>query len=132
MKKWHSIEVAPKDREILVYCPPSEGLPELFSITKWHPHAGYFVCPIRSATHWTEHPGRPAQFDRLLNALKHLEYWAVVEDCGSVGGLVTHDVIYNEPAAIDYYESIDGPNTECLHLVHLKGAKMVEVNDETD
>lgn len=56
---WFPIASAYKDRAILVYCPPCEGLDELYSVCRWHPDAGFCVDEIRSPTHWRSLPERP-------------------------------------------------------------------------
>ena len=58
------IETAPKDRTILVWCPPYHGLPPLVCLAHWHEDAGFCVDELREPTHWAEiqypHPHQPA------------------------------------------------------------------------
>lgn len=49
---WQPIEKAPKDRMILVYCPPREGLDEIVCPCEWHEDAGFCVDEIHSPTHY--------------------------------------------------------------------------------
>lgn len=51
----------PRDREILVYAPPREGLPHIICSCRWHDDAGYCVDEIRSPTLWQELPAPPAE-----------------------------------------------------------------------
>ncbi len=65
--QWHDIATAPQDRMVLVYAvedpekvpPECKGLEPLICTTKWHPDAGWCVCEVREATHWTELPKGP-------------------------------------------------------------------------
>lgn len=51
----------PKDRPILVYAAPREGLPGFKSTCRWHPDAGFCVDELREATHWWELPPDPPE-----------------------------------------------------------------------
>lgn len=51
---WQPMATAPQDREIIVYCPPREGLGEIYCKCQWHPDAGFCVDEIREPTLWTE------------------------------------------------------------------------------
>ena len=55
--KWKPINSAPRNREIEVWCPPREDLPELVSKCLWHPDAGFCVDELREPTHWRELQG---------------------------------------------------------------------------
>lgn len=44
---WYPIEDAPKYELILVWCPPREGLSELFALCQWHEDAGFCVDELR-------------------------------------------------------------------------------------
>ena len=51
------IDPLPEDRPVLVWCPPRDGLPEMYAVCQWHPGAGFTV----SATHWRPLPGGPEE-----------------------------------------------------------------------
>lgn len=51
----------PKDRRILVYAPPRDGLPGFKITCVWHPDGGFCVDELREATHWWELPPDPAE-----------------------------------------------------------------------
>jgi len=53
---WPPITTAPRDRPIIVYCPPRDGLQAMASICQWHPDAGFCVDELRDPTCWTEIP----------------------------------------------------------------------------
>ena len=55
-RTWNPIEIAPKDREIIVYCPPVHGLGDIVCRCTWHPDAGFCVDELRSPTHWIDKP----------------------------------------------------------------------------
>lgn len=56
INQWLPIENAPKDREILVYAPPHDGLGALKQICKWHESAGFCIDEFRTVTHYQELP----------------------------------------------------------------------------
>ena len=45
-------ENTPKDRDILVYAPPYQDLPELKQVCKWHESAGFCIDELRTPTHY--------------------------------------------------------------------------------
>ena len=49
-------ENTPKDRPIVVYCPPYQDLESLVSKCKWHESAGFCVDELRTPTLWKELP----------------------------------------------------------------------------
>ena len=54
---WQPIETAPKDETIIVFAPGEKDdfpspLPDLVSLCRWHPDAGFCVCELREVTHW--------------------------------------------------------------------------------
>ncbi len=49
---WYPMSMAPKDQEILVWCPGRDGLADMFSKCKWHPDAGWCVDELRWPTCW--------------------------------------------------------------------------------
>lgn len=51
---WRPMSSAPQDRQIIVYCPPAHGLPELMCVCDWHPDAGFCVDDLREPTHWLD------------------------------------------------------------------------------
>lgn len=53
---WQRLETAPKDRPIVVYAPPRDGLPEMTAICRWHPDASFCIDELREPTHWIERP----------------------------------------------------------------------------
>lgn len=57
--KWQPIERAPKDRDILVYAPPREGLEGLYSVCRWHEDAGFCIDEIREPAFFMELPEPP-------------------------------------------------------------------------
>lgn len=60
MRKWRLIVDAPKDGTLfLAYAPPSEGLPELYSLCAWHPDAGFCIDELRVVSHWMSLPSAP-------------------------------------------------------------------------
>lgn len=74
---WRLIdEHTPKDRMILVFAPGDdpefhETLPDLVSLCKWHPDAGFCVDELRQATHWMPYE-RPNVHDwRALGSQLH-------------------------------------------------------------
>jgi hypothetical protein len=60
---WHPIETAlekaPKDTDILVYCPEYSGLSEMVSVCRYHEDAGFCVDELRMPTHWMPVPKGP-------------------------------------------------------------------------
>jgi len=56
LNPWLPIENAPRDREILVYAPPHDGLGALKQICKWHESAGFCIDEFRTVTHYQELP----------------------------------------------------------------------------
>jgi hypothetical protein len=56
MGGWMPIEEAPKDRDIIVYCPPAHGLDHMASVCAYHEDAGFSVCELRHPTHFHELP----------------------------------------------------------------------------
>lgn len=59
LNPWLPIENAPKNREILVYAPPHDGLDALKRICKWHESAGFCIDELRTPTHYQELPDDP-------------------------------------------------------------------------
>lgn len=56
---WKSIDTAPKDgTEIIVYCPPQQGLPHMSIICFWQHDSGRWSPPRyrREPTMWTSLP----------------------------------------------------------------------------
>lgn len=51
---WQSIDNAPQNRWIFVYCPSKDGLPFLISLCKYHESAGFCVDEIREPAMWCE------------------------------------------------------------------------------
>lgn len=61
LNQWLPIENAPKNREILVYAPPHDGLDALKRICKWHESAGFCIDEFRTVTHYQELPDDPKE-----------------------------------------------------------------------
>lgn len=64
MAGWQPIATAPRDRLILVFAPGedprwSPALPDLITVCRWHPDAGFCVCELRDPTHWMPLPAPP-------------------------------------------------------------------------
>jgi hypothetical protein len=49
-------ENTPKDRPIVVYCPPYQDLESFVSKCQWHESAGFCVDELRTPTLWQELP----------------------------------------------------------------------------
>ncbi|WP_020184814.1 hypothetical protein [Methylopila sp. 73B] len=63
MNEWRDIDTAPRDRHIFVYAPGAEfDLPDIVSLCRWHPDAGFCVDELRYPTLWAEidYPAPPA------------------------------------------------------------------------
>jgi hypothetical protein len=56
---WQPIETAPKDKLIIVWAPPREGLSGFVTCCQWHEDAGFCVDEIRVPTHWRPMPLPP-------------------------------------------------------------------------
>lgn len=52
-------ENTPKDKNILVYAPPYQGLQSLQQVCKWHESAGFCIDELRTPTHYQELPDDP-------------------------------------------------------------------------
>lgn len=63
MIHWLTIDLAPREGLIVVYCPPYQDLPELVSLCEWHPDGGFCVDELREPTHFArfDRPGTPEQ-----------------------------------------------------------------------
>lgn len=50
---WQPIETAPKDKLVRVFAPGVDyDLPDVISLCRWHPDAGFCVDDIRDPTLW--------------------------------------------------------------------------------
>ena len=58
---WMPIETAPKDCDIVVYCPPAHGIRHMASICRWHEDAGFCVDELREPAFWISLPNAKAQ-----------------------------------------------------------------------
>lgn len=53
---WNTMDNAPKDKNIVVWCPAVRGLSELYSECRWHPDAGFTVHELLEPKLWTLAP----------------------------------------------------------------------------
>ena len=58
---WRSMRTAPEDHPILVWCPPRDGLPEMYAVCQWHVSAGFCVDEIREPALWCECGALPGE-----------------------------------------------------------------------
>ena len=51
---WKTMESAPRDKFIWVWCPAYEELDEIVCLCRWHEEAGFCVDELRTPMLWTE------------------------------------------------------------------------------
>ena len=53
---WQPMDTAPKDQEIVVYCPEVHGLPRMVSLCSYHEAAGFCCDELREPLYWMPKP----------------------------------------------------------------------------